>query len=358
MRGIVETEKRMKIQMLASQLPRVSSNSIDGSANTGKLYQYLPRNLVEETVAIVSNYVSEREWGSLVKVAIDRAIRYYERETLLARSLVKTRNIDTDFYQWIVGGSFAAEITTPGALKKTVQLDLSSRIAKVVKAGLALEILDETREAMSPDMMSEAMRKVAGAFDELETSVIMETVFGYMVDNVRWKGIFFDSHILNATATGYTAANFDHEKMTDMLYLLEKEGYKPDTMIMGRDIYWQLMELEPFKDTNQKWTSSLTPAAVNIIEGGAPNKPLLPGMSLLKIAVTNYAPSGQVVIYDSNEYAEFLIREPLNSEQPPHDALRDRTIITFRERFGSVATEPLAAVKMINVGGKNLTNKF
>ena len=351
MTTITEVKKKVQINGLLQKLPKIESASSDS------LFKTIPRDILEETTEIVSNYISEKEFGTLAKIAFDRAIRYYERERYPARNLVNVKNIDSDFYQWLVGQGVTYALNAPGAQKRTTMFDISSRYARIFKAGAAIEITDELRNALTIDLMNELMQKVIDAKNELETSIIFKALSQAVPDGTTYTGIYWSDHVFDATGTAYTDATLTHDKITDMLYVLEDEGYTPTHMVMGRDIFYRLLDLEPFKDASQKWQNVSSPKAVSIIEGEIPGKPILPGMSLVTLAVSRFAPSGEVILYDKNQYIDFVVREPLNSEVAPHDGLKDISMVTFRNRFGIAAREPIAAVKMINVQGKDMTNK-
>jgi len=350
---IVEKNKAA-IREIEKELPKLHINNLSGSS----LSRRIPNGIVEEATDIVSNYINEAEWGTVVKVAIDRAINYYEREKVQARELVRTQTTDSEYYQWMVGSGFSAAFNASGAAKRTVMFDLSSRYARIFKAGLAVEFTDEMREAMTINLMNETLGKVADAFDELETDVILNALSSGVANGTTYFGVKHSSHILDAGAAGYGSQKLDHEKMLDMMYILENEGYQGSTMVMPLDMYYQLLQLDVFKDAQGKWTSAASPRAVQIIEGDSPGKPILPGMSMTKLVVSPLFPAGEVVMFDPNEYLDFVIRKPLGSEAAPHDALREVSTVAFSTRYGVAAREPTAAVKMTNLDAISLANKF
>lgn len=348
-------ESKFKVAELASKLPEIPE---DKKIERNKFFDQQPKDFRAEVEDIVSNYIDQKEWGKLVKVAFDRAIRYYQRDRLQARDLVRFQSIDSEFYQWVVGSGFTAAFNAPGAAKRVVTFDLSSRFARVYKAGLAVEFTDEVREQLTLDLMNETIAKVVDAFDELETDVILKGLSAAVANGTTYSGHQFASHVLDAGAAGYTSTKFDHDKMLDMMYVLEKEGYRPTTMTMGLDIYYDLLTLEPFKDAAQKWTSATSPRATALIEGAAPGAPLLPGLSLVNLIVSPLIPTGEVLMYDRQEFFDFAEREGLNSETAAHDGLHDVSLVTYRQRYGVAAREPMAGVKMTNVAGIDLANKF
>ncbi len=352
--NISTIESKFKVAELASKLPDVPEEE---KIQRNKFFEGQPNDFRSEVEDIVSNYIDQKEWGKLVKVAFDRAIRYYQRDRLQARDLVRFQSIDSEFYQWVVGSGFTAAFNAPGAAKRTVTFDLSSRFARVYKAGLAVEFTDEVRDQLTLDLMNETISKVVDAFDELETDVILKGLSAAVANGTTYSGHQFSSHVLNANNI-YTSNKFDHEKMLDMMFLLEREGYRPTTMTMGLDIYYDLLQLEPFKDASQKWTSATSPRATALIEGGAPGQPLIPGLSLVNLVVSPLIPAGEVLMYDRQEFFDFAERETLNSESAAHDGLHDVSLVTYRQRYGVAAREPMAGVKMINVTGTSLTGKF
>jgi len=348
-------EKKFKVAELAAKLPELSQEQ---KIKRNKFFESQPKDFRAEVEEIVSNYIDQKEWGKLVKVAFDRAIRYYQRDRLQARDLVRFQSIDSEFYQWVVGSGFTAAFNAPGAAKRVVTFDLSSRFARVYKAGLAVEFTDEVREQLTLDLMNETISKVVDAFDELETDVILKGLSAAVADGTTYAGHQFPSHVLNGASGPYTSSKFTHDKMLDMMYVLEREGYRATTMTMGLDIYYDLLNLEPFKDAAQKWTSATSPRATALIEGGSPGAPLLPGLSLVSLVISPLIPSGEVLMYDRQEYFDFAEREGLSSETAPHDGLHDVSMTTYRTRYGVAAREPMAGVKMTNIAGIDLTNKF
>ena len=348
-------KNKAKINDIAMTLPKIKS---EDSLRRASLSRRVAQNIVDEAMEIVSNYISEAEWGTVVKVSIDRAINYYERERVQARELVRVQQTDSEYYQWMVGSGFSAAFNSPGAAKRTVMFDLSTRYARIFKAGLAVEFTDEMREAMTINLMNETVNKVVDAFDELETDVILSAISDGVANGTTYTGIRHSSHILDATRPGYASTAFDHEKMLDMMYILRNEGYEGKIMVMPLDIYYQLMQLDIFKDAQGKWTSAASPRAVSIIEGATPGTPILPGMSMVKLVISPLFKAGEVVMYDPAEYLHFVIRKPLSSEAAPHDALREVSLLAFSSRYGVAAREPTAAVKLQGLTGISLTNKF
>jgi len=207
---IVEKNKAA-IREIEKELPKLHINNLSGSS----LSRRIPNGIVEEATDIVSNYINEAEWGTVVKVAIDRAINYYEREKVQARELVRTQTTDSEYYQWMVGSGFSAAFNASGAAKRTVMFDLSSRYARIFKAGLAVEFTDEMREAMTINLMNETLGKVADAFDELETDVILNALSSGVANLTPYQAV---SPTVLRTLVLNTAHTSSMQEQLDMVH--------------------------------------------------------------------------------------------------------------------------------------------
>jgi len=343
---------KLKVDELAAKLPK--KDAVDKTS----LYTKEQYGLLDEITDLVSLYIGEKEWGVMVKNAFDRTIRTYQRDRLAARDLIRVRSTDSDIYQWLVGGGITAGLNARGAAKRTVKFDISSRYAKIYKGGLAVEFTDELRDSMSMDLMSEVMSLVVDAFDELETDIIIKALSAGVANGSTFTGIKQSTHIFDASQTGYITRRLDHDKMLDMQYVMDDEGYNSTDISMSLGLFYDLQSMEEFKDAAGNWVVSSPSKALRIIEGAKPGQPLLPGLSATRLSVSNLHIPGQVVMYDKSEYMDFAVRQELSSELAPHDGLHDVSMITYRNRFGVASRNPEAAVKMINLNEISLTNKF
>lgn len=353
-------QNRLKVAEILKTIDPTGETRTDSSIRAEKLFNQAPasfRQEVEEIVEkiMVKNYISPREWGKLVKVAFDRAIRYYQRDRLRARELVNYRRTDSDFYQWMEGSGFTAAFNAPGAAKRTVMFDLSSRFARVYKAGLAVEFTDEVRDSMSIDLMREVIAKVVDAFDELETSVVLQGLSAAVANGSNFKGVKHPSHILNFNSADYPNNRMDHDKMVDLMYMGSNEGYRMDTATMPLSMFWQLMRFDEFKEASGDWKYVNSSKAMMVIEGGSLNKPLLPTLGQIqRFVVSPLFPSGEMQMYDRQDFMDFAERAPLTSEQAAHDGLHDVSLSTYRTRYGIAAKNPVAGVKGTNGKGISL----
>jgi HK97 family phage major capsid protein len=345
-------EHKLKVNELAAKLPK-RDNLPDN-----RLYSKAQYGLLDEVTDLVSLYIGEKEWGVMVKNAFDRTIRTYQRDRLAARDLIRVRSTDSDIYQWLVGGGITAALNARGAAKRTVQFDISSRYAKIYKGGLAVEFTDELRDSMSMDLMAEVMNLVVDAFDELETDIIIKALSAGVANGSTFTGIKHATHIFDASQAGYITQRLDHDKLLDMQYVMDNEGYNVTDMSMSLGLWYDLMSLEEWKDQSGNWVISSPSKALRIIEGEKAGQPLLPGISATRISVSPLHIAGQVVMYDKSEYMDFAVRKELSSEVAPHDGLHDVSMVTYRNRFGVASRNPEAAVKMINLNEISLTNKF
>jgi hypothetical protein len=343
----------IKIDSLAAKLPK-------RDALESKISMYKKKNdsLLDKVTGIVSLYVGEKEWGVMVKNAFDRTIRYYQRDKLAARDLVRTKPFNGELYQWLVGTKITAGIVSRSSAKRTVSFDISSRYGKIHKGGLAIEISDDLRDSMTINMMDEIMSQVVDAFDELETNIILKALSKGVANGSNFTGIKYSSHIFDVTKAGYASKRFTHDKMLDMTYVLTDERYNGDHMSMSLGLYFDLLSYEEFKDVSGNWVVTSQSKSLMVIEGATPGKPLLPGLSVVKLSVSPLHPAGEVILYEKESYVDFVIKEELNSEVAVHDGLHDISMITYRNKFGVVARNPEAAVKMINLDEISLDNKF
>lgn len=348
---------KVKIEELAKKLPNMNTES-----ELKRFFSSAPSNLVELVEDLVQKstskkyYLDAKEWNKMAKITFDRTLRVYERDRIRARELVNTAKTDSDFYQWLVATNFTADFVAPGSPKPTASFDFSSRFARIYKAGLALEIKDETRNRLTIDLMATAVNKVVDAFDELEMVTILDGLFKSVANGTRFFGKKYPSHILDATK--YTNAKFDHEKMVEMLFLAFDEGFTGNTVIMNSNRYFNLVKLEEFKDASQKWTSAASPKAVAIIEGAKPGTPLLPGISVTKFVHSPLIPEDKVLLYDKNTFFDFAEKSGLESEVAPHDGLHDINRITYRTYYGVAAREPNDGVLMKNTEGFDISTRF
>jgi len=346
-------QNKLKVDQLAAKLPKKEGSSLDNRLYTKNQY-----NLLDEVTDLISLFIGEKEWGVMVKNAFDRTIRTYQRDRLAARDLIRVRNTDSDIYQWLVGGGITAALNARGAAKRTVKYDISSRYAKIYKGGLAVEFTDELRESMSMDLMAEVMDMVVDAFDELETDIIIKSLSAGVANGVTYTGIKQSSHIFDASQSGYISQRLNHDKMLDLQYVMDDEGYNMSDLSMSLGLWYDLMSMEEYKDAAGNWVVSSPSKALRIIEGEKPGQPILPGLSATRISVSNLHLPGQVVGYDKSEYMDFAVRQELSSEVAPHDGLHDVSMVTYRNRFGVASRNPEAAVKMVNLNEISLNNKF
>jgi hypothetical protein len=348
-------KNRISVAKIAKELD--VENPSEDQLRARKLFDAAPasfRQEVEDMVneIMVKNYISPREWGKLVKVAFDRAIKFYQRDRIRARELVNFRRTDSDFYQWMEGSGFTAAFNAPGAAKRTVTFDLSSRFARVYKAGLAVEFTDEVRDSMSIDLMAQVISKVVDAFDELETSVVLSGLSAAVADGVKFFGVKHASHILNFNSADYQNNRMDHEKMVDLMYLGSNEGVPMDTATMSLSMFYQLMKFKEFTNAAGDWNYVNSPKAMRVIEGGSMNKPLLPTLdSITRFVVSPLFTEGEVVMYNRDDFMDFAERAPLSSEQAEHDGLHDVSLTTYRTRYGIAAKDPNTGVKGTNGKG-------
>lgn len=354
LRGQV-VQNRLKIQEIAKTLP-VDPYVKERMAK--KFFVNAPgdlRDMVEDVVS-KSFYLDQKEWAKMVKITFDRAIRVYSRDRLRARELVNSTRTDSEFYQWLVGTSFTADFVAAGSAKPTASFDFSSRFARIYKAGLALEFTDELRKKMNLDLMSMSIEKVTDAFDELEAVTILDGLFKSVANGTRFFGKKYPSHILDASK--YTNAKMDHEKMLEMMYLGFDEGWQGDILMMNSNRYFDLLKLEPFKDSSQKWTTAASPRAVAIIEGATPGKPILPGMSVTKFVHSPLIPIDKVLLYRQSTFFDFAEQSGLESEVAPHDGLHDVSMVSYRTYYGVAAREPNDGVMMKNTTGFDISTRF
>jgi len=348
------TQNRLKIEEIAKTLPDKGQ-----SQPRDTIFNRIPQDILEEATDIAKNYIGEAEWGTVVKTAFDRTIRYYERDRVQARELVRVQETDSEFYQWLVGSGYNAYWTAPGAEKRTVTFDMSSRHARVWKAGLAIEFTDEMREAMTLNLMNETMSKTIDAFDALETNTVLEGISNGVANGTDYTGIKYSSHIIDGTHAKFNnSGTLDHQKFLTAQFVLDEEGFEGSTVTMNSKHFYKLMELEPFKDADDNWAYLTSPKAISIVEGSTPNKPVLPGIKAKRLIHSPLFPEDEMVMFDEDEYLDFVIREPLNSEVAPHDGLRDINLVTYRSRYGIAAREPTAAVKITNLDGIDVTGIF
>jgi hypothetical protein len=357
-------KNRFSVQELASKL-QIKSNNRRELPKDFNLFSQNKQNFLEEMSEYITdlmhqNYISPKEFGKLVKVAFDRTIRYYQRDRLQARELVNFRRTDTDFYQWVVGSGFTAAFNAPGAAKRTVMFDMSSRFARIYKAGLAVEYLDETRESMSIDLLNETISKVVDAFDELETSVILGGISAGVADGVRFRGVKHASHVIDFNSPAYSSNRPDHDKLIDMVFISANENYRADVMVMSLSGFYEHMRFDEWKDASKKWNYVNSTKVMTVIEGGSANRPVLPFMNSIRtLVVSNLIPDGEIIMYDKAEYVDFAERLPLTSKMEVHDGLHDLDTVTYRSRSGIAVKEAHAAVKGINARKIHLPdNKF
>ncbi len=350
--SIKHIENKMKVDELAAKLPK-KEGTLDNRFYTKQQY-----GLLDQVSDLVSLYIGEKEWGVFVKNAFDRTIRTFQRDRLAARDLIRVQTTDSDVYQWLVGGGITAALNARGAAKRTAKFDISSRFAKIYKGGLAVEFTDELRDSMSIDLMGEVMNLVVDAFDELETDIIIKALSAGVANGSTFTGIKHSSHIFDTSQSGYINQRLDHDKLLDMQFIMDNEGYNATDLTMSLGLWYDLMSLEEFKDAAGNWVVSSPSKALRIIEGDKADKPILPGLSATRISISPLHLPGQVVMYDKDQYMDFAVRQELSSEVAPHDGLHDVSVITYRNRFGVAARNPEAAVKMINLNEISLTNKF
>lgn len=345
-------ENKLRVDKLAATLPKKEG------VKDNRLYSKAQYGLLDEVTDLVSLYIGEKEWGVMVKNAFDRTIRTYQRDRLAARDLIRVRSTDSDIYQWLVGGGITAALNARGAAKRTVQFDISSRYAKIYKGGLAIEFTDELKSSMSMDLMAETMNMVVDAFDELETDIIVKALSAGVANGTTFTGIKQSSHIFDASRTGYITKRLDYDKVLDLQYVMDDEGYNMTDLSMSLGLFYDLMSLEEFKDAAGNWVVSSPSKALRIIEGEKAGQPVIPGIGATRISVSNLHIPGQIIGYDKTEYMDFAVRQELSSEVAPHDGLHDVSMITYRNRFGVASRNPEAAVKMINLNEISLNNKF
>lgn len=353
MTGINYMRKKLQVDQLAATLP-----TVDSGVDANRLYSKEAYGLLDEVSDLVSMYIGEKEWGVMVKNAFDRTIRYYQRDRLAARDLIRVRNTDSDFYQWLVGSRVTAGLNARGAAKRNVTFDISSRYAKVYKGGLAVEFTDELRDSMTIDLMSEIMGQVVDAFDELETNIILRALSNGVANGSSFTGIKYNSHVFDASQAGYLNSRLDFDKMLDMHFVMDDEKFNATDMSMSLGLYYDLLSLDEFREASGNWQVTSNSKALKIIEGATPGKPLLPGMDVIRLSVSPLHLPGQVVMYDKEAYMDFAVRQELSSEVAPHDGLHDMSMVTYRNRFGLAARNPEAAVKMTNLDEISLSNKF
>ena len=352
MTSVKYIQNKLKVDQLAATLPKKES-VVDN-----RLYSKEQLGLLDEVTDLVSLYIGEKEWGLMVKNAFDRTIRTYQRDKLAARDLIRVRSTDSDIYQWLVGGGITAALNARGAAKRTVKFDISSRYAKIYKGGLAIEFTDELKSSMSMDLMSETMSMVVDAFDELETDIIVKALSAGVANGTTFTGIKQSSHIFDASQSGYITQRLDYDKVLDLQYVMDDEGYNMSDLSMSLGLWYDLMSLEEFKDAAGNWVVSSPSKALRVIEGEKPGQPVIPGIGATRISVSNLHIPGQIIGYDKTEYMDFAVRQELSSEVAPPDGLHDVSMVTYRNRFGVAARNPEAAVKMINLNEISLTNKF
>lgn len=350
--------KQIQINMSADKIisnylqPGATLESFSGSSQSLIRSNRTTKQTIED---IISSYVDPRTLGIFTKVAVDRSIKTYTRNKFPARNLVMSSRTDSDFYQWMVGGGVTAAPTAPGAQKRTVMFDLSSRYTRVYKVGLAVEFTDELLASMEPDLMGMVVKKIVDAFDELETSVILSGISKGVADGTNFKGIRFNSHVLNFNSPDYPSNRLSHDMIIDLVYILETEqSYRPTTCLMSSSSFNEWLKLDEWKDAAGKWKYVSSNKAMRIIEGATPGAPVLPHIGQIERLVISPLVGNEIIVYDHEEFAEFVERQPLTSEVPPHDAFKDISSLTFRARYGFAAKEPSAGVKGINVRGISL----
>lgn len=346
-------QNKLRVDELAAKLPKREESIRDN-----RMYSKKQIGLLDEVTDLISLYIGEKEFGVMVKNAFDRTIRTYQRDRLAARDLIRVRTTDSDIYQWLVGGGITAALNARGAAKRTVTYDISSRYAKIYKGGLAVELTDELRDSMSMDLMAEVMNQVVDSFDELETNIIIQALSAGVANGSTFTGIKQSSHIFDASQSGYITKRLDHDKILDLQYVMDDEGYNMSDLSMSLGLWYDLLSLEEWKDAAGNWVVSAPSKALRIIEGAKPGQPLLPGISATRISVSNLHLPGQIVGYDKTQYMDFAVRQELSSEIAPHDGLHDVSSVTYRNRFGVASRNPEAAVKMINLNEISLSNKF
>lgn len=350
----VVTQNRIRMNEIAQSLPKNKKREKDDV-----LFNRASAGILGEASDIIENYISEAEWGTVVKTAFDRTIRYFQRDRVQARDLVRSTTTESEFHQWLEGTGFHAYWVARGAAKRTASFDFSSRYARLFKAGLAVEFPDETRDAMTVDLMAETMEKVVEAFDDLETNAAVMALSQGVANGTDYVGVKYSSHIIDGNSPKFSnPGKLDHDKFLAGEFILDDEGYEGSTVIMNNKHFYELMKLEPFRDSQGDWAYLTAPKAIRIVEGANPGQPILPGIQAKRIVSSNLFPEDEIVIFDEDEYIEHALREPLNSKVEPHDGLRDVSLSTFRTRYGFAARKPEAAVKIDNITGLDISDIF
>ncbi|KKK44456.1 hypothetical protein LCGC14_3167120, partial [marine sediment metagenome] len=104
--------------------------------------------------------------------------------------------------------------------------------------------------------MAETMNMVVDAFDELETDIIVKALSAGVANGSTFTGIKQATHIFDASQAGYITRRLDYDKILDLQYVMDDEGYNMTDLSMSLGLFYDLMSLEEFKDAAGNWVVS------------------------------------------------------------------------------------------------------
>jgi hypothetical protein len=292
--------------------------------------------------------VSSDDFPEFISEVLEAGIRSAFLDELVGRDLCTFERMASPIASWLREDGFDAGFIGEMEEPPTASIRHSKFTVRPIKIGMALQYSQELVEDTELDVVGAHVNKVGRAIARAEDRYVMWNLLNMVANGSTdyRTGDKVANHILDGTdAQWTTSGTLDHEKLSVALYVMEKEGYNVDYVVMSPAQRAQLNLLEPFYGGN-KWTD-MPQAALNSLTDASVKADLgIPRGA--QLVVSNTMDDDKVLMLNRAEYAKFWERRPLTVTQQPKTP-NELFHTAFAERVACAVVEPSAAVMLTNL---------
>jgi HK97 family phage major capsid protein len=294
--------------------------------------------------------VSSDDFPEFISEVLEAGVRTAFLDELVGRELCTFERMASPIASWLREDGFDAGFIGEMEEPPTASIRHSKFTVRPIKIGMALQYSQELVEDTELDVVGAHVNKVGRAIARAEDRYVMWNLLNMVADGTSdyKSGDYVSNHVLNGSDADWTVSGGDltHEKLATAIYVMEKEGYNVDAVVMSPAQRAQLNLLEQFYGGN-KW-SDMPQEGINALTDASIKADLgIPRGA--QLVVSNTMPDDEVLMLNRSEFAKFWERRPLTVTQQPKTP-NELFHTAFAERVACAVVEPAAAVKITNLG--------
>jgi len=303
---------------------------------------------VNQSAYALTQAVSSDDFPEYISEVMEAGVREAFLDTLVGRDLCNIERMASPIVSWTREEGFDAGPIGEMEEPPTATIRGSKFTVRPIKIGMSLSYSQELVEDSDVDVVGKHISKVGRAIARAEDRYIMWNLFNMVADgSTDYKtGDYVANHVLDATDAQWTvSADLDHEKLSVGLYVMEKEGYSVDYVVMSPAQRAQLNLLEPFYG-GSKWVEMPDAAKQGLTDASIKTDLGIPRGA--QLVVSNTIDDDKVLMLSKNDFAKFWERRPLTLTQQPKTS-NEIFKSSFAERIACAVVEPAAGVLINNL---------